>query len=74
MLPPHRLAPVDHALIRDLMEWLHRTEPPEALLEDIVAALIGIVGGVGSLDWEEHVGESLDAAVTQQWSAHGEAG
>lgn len=64
--PSERHAPVDDALVA-LLERLHQTRPPDALLHEVVAALTNVVDAMGALDWQEHVAESLDAAVQERF-------
>lgn len=63
ILPPNENAPLDGEAVRALLGWLHAAQPPEALLGEAARVLTGVLDAMVSLDWQEHVGESLDAAV-----------
>lgn len=57
---------LDGESVSALLDRLYGVLPPDELREEVARVLSGVLAAMGSLDWQEHVGESLDAAVRPQ--------
>jgi hypothetical protein len=55
-----------------LLDGLYGVRPPDTLREEVARVLNGVLAAMGSLDSQEHIGESLDATV-RPWFRKAEA-